>query len=551
MILSGQFASENDLRRFQQEAEASAKLDHPGIVPIYEIGEHDGRHYFSMKLISGGSLAEKLPELRKDFRHVARLVSNVARAVHHAHQRGILHRDLKPANILLDENEEPLVSDLGLAKSIQSESNLTHTGAVVGTPAYMPPEQAAAEKEITTAADIYSIGAILFEALTGRPPHVGESPLKTLLQVMEEDVVSVRDIDASIPQELELICKKCLEREPNDRYSSAQALSDDLECWLAGEPVSVRPPSLGESIGLALRSNLKSAMGSGLIGLVGGGLVSISMLMVFCRVGMPYLSNTSSLFPSEPHPAAVTQFHRFSIGLPDWIELVPLAVCVGIMSIGLFNVWLVRPKPGSMAFATGMVCGLVMNTVVYACFLGPISNLFALNSTAPAIRHLADVAVGTPSQRAESKKWIADNHPDTASLSPNQRSSLLAQKLYEDGVVKLPMTSLLGLLGSSLVCLLPSILGTTFGSRVFHEESRGRATMLYVEFVLTLMFLSTLTYLAGAWAVGGIEWIDFRWQQLPCFVATAIATVAAYRRYDWRLRLVCAVAWIGLTIALF
>ena len=208
MILSGQFASENDVRRFYQEAESAANLDHPGIVPIYEIGEHEGHHFFSMKLIEGGSLAELLPELRNDPRKLVRLIADVAHAVHHAHQRGILHRDLKPANILIDDGGNPLVSDLGLAKQIQSDSNITHTGAVVGTPAYMPPEQAAAEKEITTAADIYSIGAILYEALTGKPPHKGDTPMQTLLLVMESNVRSPRDLDSSVDRFLELICLK-------------------------------------------------------------------------------------------------------------------------------------------------------------------------------------------------------------------------------------------------------------------------------------------------------------------------------------------------------
>ena len=203
MIISGRFASETDVQRFRHEAESAAKLDHPGIVPIYETGEHDGNHFFSMKLIEGGSLVDQIDALTTEPRRAAALLSEVARAVHHAHQRGILHRDLKPANILIDDQGKPLVSDLGLARNVQSESELTNTGAVLGTPAYMPPEQAAGNKEITTAADLYSLGAILYEALTGKQPHRGDSPMQTLMKVMEESPRPPRSHNTRIDPTLE------------------------------------------------------------------------------------------------------------------------------------------------------------------------------------------------------------------------------------------------------------------------------------------------------------------------------------------------------------
>jgi serine/threonine-protein kinase len=240
MIRAGQLASPEDVRRFRSEAEIAATLDHPNIVPIYEVGERDGQHYFTMKRIQGGSLSKHLRLFTSSPRASARLVAKVARAVHHAHQRGILHRDLKPANILLDARGRPHVTDFGLAKRVEGGTVLTQTGVLVGTISNMAPEQAAGKKQLTTAVDVYGVGTILYELLTGLLPFSAPTLVETLRLVLDKEPPRPATLNPRLDRDLETICLKCLEKDPVKRYASAEALAEDLEYWLAGEPIEGR-----------------------------------------------------------------------------------------------------------------------------------------------------------------------------------------------------------------------------------------------------------------------------------------------------------------------
>jgi TolB-like protein/tRNA A-37 threonylcarbamoyl transferase component Bud32/Tfp pilus assembly protein PilF len=244
-ILSYHADSQETLARFRREAQAAASLDHPNILPIYEVSEcDDGLPFFSMKFAGGGSLLDAAPALRGEPRRAVALVTKVARAVHYAHAQGILHRDLKPGNVLLDGRGEPLVSDFGLAKWLDTTSHLTRTLTIFGTPGYIAPEQVnGSSSKLGPAADVYSLGAILFDLLTGRPPFLGEHALKVIQQASEKPAPRLRTLMPGLDRDLETICAKCLERDPSARYRSAGALAEDLERWLEGRHIIARPVS--------------------------------------------------------------------------------------------------------------------------------------------------------------------------------------------------------------------------------------------------------------------------------------------------------------------
>ncbi|QDU95299.1 serine/threonine-protein kinase [Lignipirellula cremea] len=240
MILRGELASTADLERFYTEAQAAARLDHHGIVPVYEVGELGGHSYFSMKYIEGSTLLQLLATGPLPPREAARLIAAVAKAIHFAHQQGVLHRDLKPSNILLDEHGQPHVTDFGLAKQATDQGNLTRTGAVLGTPSYMSPEQANGVRDLGPATDVYSLGAMLYHALAGRPPFQAATPLDTILLLREQEPVPPRVLNPQANRDLEMIALRCLQKPSDLRYRSADDLARDLEAFLNDEPIAAR-----------------------------------------------------------------------------------------------------------------------------------------------------------------------------------------------------------------------------------------------------------------------------------------------------------------------
>jgi len=279
-VLRNTEASEGEAQRFRHEAETAARLDHPNIVPVYDVGEVEGQPYFTMKFVEGTTLARLIDEGPLPPREAARCVALVAHAIQHAHQKGTLHRDLKPSNILLNrtvgqsesravvesfastdgatdrrmDSWTPLVADFGLAKRVAGGESLTATGIILGTPPYMPPEQASGSRgRPSPASDVYSLGAILYECLTGRPPFQGATSVDTLLMVLDQEPVSPRRLNPKVDRALELICLKCLQKQADLRYQSAAELADDLEKFLRGDRPSVWSGGLGDVIGNLLR----------------------------------------------------------------------------------------------------------------------------------------------------------------------------------------------------------------------------------------------------------------------------------------------------------
>ena len=374
MILAGLFANEAERKRFKVEAETAARLNHPNIVEIYEVGEHEGHQYFSMRLVEGASLAERVRSAEFRVSSVAeaeagelppapkplsiaesvRVMAKAARAVHFAHKRGVLHRDLKPGNILLDDQGEPHITDFGLARLIEGDSDLTLSGAVLGSPAYMSPEQAAGRAtHLTPAADIYALGAVLYFLLAGQPPFNGATPVETVRRVVDAEPPSPRRLNPRLDADLETICLKCLEKDPQRRYGSAEALAEDLERWLRQEPILARPTQPWESVAKWARRN---PLVAALVLLIIVGVVSqivtvlwlshqaeVARLQAGGKKALRWQSVSGSRVQAEPNSAyKASSPMPVEIVLPSSAELGDVVLVQGAGSGG----WRIQQNPG-------------------------------------------------------------------------------------------------------------------------------------------------------------------------------------------------------------
>ncbi|HMO13084.1 MAG TPA: serine/threonine-protein kinase [Pirellulaceae bacterium] len=545
-ILTGDLASEEEISRFRFEAESAASLDHPAITPIYEIGNHEGTPFFAMKLIEGSSLQNQLSEYEQDTQQAIRLLATVARGVHHAHQRGILHRDLKPANILLDRTGRPFITDFGLAKQSNSGVDLTRSGAILGTPAYMAPEQGMGRGKTTTATDIYSIGAILYRLLTGRTTYIADSPIEMLMQLLHDDPVPPRKIKSTIPADLELICLKCLARDPQQRYQSAAEIADDMERWMEGEPISVRAASITTLAGVWFRQNMRMASSAAIVGTIAG-----LMLAVLAFIGI-YASHLS--FARHIHQHYFASTAQSSWG-SNWIVpafFFPISVMLWPLIValcGFFTVVFTRPQSRSMAGSAGMIAGVICGGLFgIAGTLGPILS-FTQKGMESDMQLLAQMGSEDDSVRNYAKATIAFRYQKMKEQPAEVYADLLYQKVKADLIYGLPVG-----LWTGMAVFMLAAPAVVLGSIVAFSLTRESTTYLgpfirYVDIwfagclVLTILILFVISSPLQAgiyipeWGFGTV-----------IMSSLILAFAAAVRQWNWKYRIPIHIAWISMVV---
>lgn len=352
MLLRGRFASSEDQARFRAEAEAIAQLDHPNIVPVYEVGQLEGHVYFSMKYVHGRTLQEILNEGLIDQREAARILASVAHAVDFAHRRGVLHRDLKPSNILIDEEGQPHVNDFGLAKQLSDQESLTRSGAVIGTPAYMSPEQAAGNRgQVGPASDTYGLGAILYHAIAGQPPFRGDSAVDVVLKVLEEDAPPARSINALADRDLEMIATRCMQKPADLRFASAASMATDLEAWLADEPVSARTGRISQVVALMFRETHHA-----------GVLENWGLLWMWHSAVLLVVCGLTNVLQWNGVASRWAFFLLWTAGLGAWALVF----------------WMMRQRMGPVTFVERQIAHVWAGSMISIGFLFPLEAIFDL-----------------------------------------------------------------------------------------------------------------------------------------------------------------------------
>lgn len=574
MLLAGPLASMAEMQRFRAEAEAAAQLDHPHIVPIYEVAEHNGQLYFSMKLIDGQSLLGFKGPLAER----VRLVATVARAVHYAHQRGIIHRDLKPSNVLLDSQGQPYVTDFGLAKRMETDSKLTHTGTIMGTPAYMPPEQACGQKgAITTLSDVYSLGAMLYESLTDRAPFQAETPVETLLQVLEKEPEPPRKLNPRVDRDLEAVCLKCLNKDPVGRYASAAELADDLDRWRCGEPTKARPTSFWQAARFWLRQNLRAALWVLLLGLLLGVIVGYTS---YARVLQPQLAESIKysydLLPQTPRPW-LARLPRFGGPLDDAVRF---AAALVITTVGVGVALLARPRTVGGDLSCGLAVGLVAAYVSTVCGgawafagieiegtffgYGENENTIAFKwdqlgrQDETKIIPFGNKQLGEYRREVFEPNWQETRYPDLKGLPRESQQRILYDKMACDAVISVQTGLLKALpLYFTILLLVPTLEALAAGYLWRRSQRILPFAITYAERIIPLA-LSLIFSVALVRVLFEIrvtvtdDWFAkferLVWHGEVLVVILIMAQVAAWRGSWWGIRLLLHAAWIGLIV---
>jgi hypothetical protein len=552
MLLGGQLASATEMERFRREAEAVAQLDHPNIVAVHEVGEFDGRLYFSMKLVEGRSLAGFAGSPQE----AAGLVSAVARAVHYAHERGIIHRDLKPGNILLDAQGQPYVTDFGLAKRLQADSKVTQTGAIMGTPAYMPPEQASGKKgEVTTLADVYSLGAVLYELLTGRPPFQADTPLDTLLQVLEKEPAPPGKLNPRVDPNLEAVCLKCLEKDPKRRYVSAAELADDLDRWQRGEPTRARPPSAWQAIRFWLGQNFGAAGWLVVLGLLFGLLAGVMGLVVGVQPSIGWGATSAyGHLPGLAPPRLATIWP-----IPMWVRHLIFWAALGIGSfLGLITAGLVRPKNRTADAAAGAITGLVLGVTVFLLSIGwALIIESAVWPIQADLRQLSEAAWAEPGRQAplpnqagnsptHPRDRLLGKYPDLRQVPAGKRGQVFYDKIRAEIIAGIPLGLGLGALFVLMAVLVGTMQLMAAGPLLRQHGARPFVLVPYLEVAFPATALLCLAYTTAL----ELQYAPLKIWNLSQFGLLVLALTGTLRGWPWPLRLVLHAGWLFSTAML-
>jgi len=516
---------EEFLERFKREAQAAAHLKHPNICPVHDFGEVDGVPFITMGLINGHPLSRLVIKENKDQRWIATIVRTIAHALKHAHEQGVVHRDLKPGNILVENDGTPYITDFGLACRVDQEdqSRLTQEGAIMGTPSYMSPEQAMGISSVTTAVDIYALGAIMYELLTGVPPYRGETALETILQIREGIIEPPSKKNSSLDYELELICLKCLQRDPEQRYETALSFVSDLEAWMNHEPISIRPPSWRDRTSLWFQRNRQVAYLAFAVFM--GVLVTTPFALNFIA-GQNFV-RVYDYFPEESRP------WLFSLGhISSRVNYICGAFLVFFLwpITGFLNAYVARPTSYWKATSAGGLTSVVL-IVIFSILLGWMP-LMRLTHDDSREKTLTQALWPKQGQDADYTRRLANNmYPGLDKIPVTQRADAIAFRLHSDRLGAAPQ-AIAFIVFVEFCLMVPVIYGTALAYSLL-KRGNNNWIALFRYFVAwwliaTILTATLLIILSSTNQQGYPTTIG---QQLSICVAAAILFWVVIRRW--------------------